>query len=113
MRLIDFYQENKKLYHDVLNTIENCLCCYSCGKHTIYEEQDYILTIDVLTIIRSEMATMFWIMFTVKYSDEIIYEVSDYFPKKQIDKECFFLSLLCKYNKLSMIKELYKTILGK
>lgn len=82
MRLIDFYQENKKLYNDVLNTIENCLYYYSCGKHTIYEEQDYILTIDVLTIIRSEMATMFWIMFTVKYSDEIIYEVSDYFPKK-------------------------------
>lgn len=82
MKLIDFYQENKKLYNDVLNTIENCLCYYSCSKHTIYKEQDYVLTIDVLTIIRSEMATMFWIMFTVKYSDEIIYEVSDYFPKK-------------------------------
>lgn len=82
MKVIDFYQKNKKLYNDVLNTIENCLCCYSCSKHTIYKEQDYVLTIDVLTIIRSEMATMFWIMFTVKYSDEIIYEVSDYFSKK-------------------------------
>lgn len=113
MRLIDFYQENKKLYDDILNTIEHYNNYCSCGKHTIYEEQSYILTVDTLSVILSNPVDMFWVIFTVKCFDEIVYESSGYLPIDQIDRECFFLSLLCKYDKLSMIKEINKDIFRK
>lgn len=108
MRLIDFYQDNKKLYDDIQNIVENCCCYYVCGRYTIYKKRNHILTMDILTTLRSGTCTIFCVVFTIKHSDKIIYEISGYLPVEQIKKECFFLSLLCKYNKLSAIKKLSK-----
>lgn len=106
MRLIDFYQDNKKLYDDIQNIVEQYCCYYACGRHIIYKKRNYVLTMDILTIHR--LGTIFCVVFTIKHFDEVIYKISGYLPIEQIQKECFFFSLLCKYEKLSTIKKLSK-----
>lgn len=110
MKLIDFYQENKKLYDDILNTIEHCICYYSCGNYNIYKEKEYDFTIKIFSINHTNTVAIFFVVLVIKHFNVIVYEVPCYLTEIYLKKECFLLSLLCKYNKLSLIEKINKTI---